>query len=155
MTEPVPQAGWIARTFTRARVMGVHIARIPFGDKSFELPFVLSRVQLTALAMGGFCAMIAFAIGTKLGIAAWLTWPVVLLTLAIMVALGFSSAPDRGAGLAAEGYARMLWTRVPFVSSVSSSRSRAESREVKRTDHITLRMALHEPPSFTQKRSRH
>ena len=133
----------------------MHIARIPFGDKSFELPFVLSRVQLTTLAMGGFCALIAFAIGTKLGIAAWLMWPVVLLTLAILVALGFSSAPDRGAGLAAEGYTRMLWTRLPFVSSISSSRSRSESRNAKRTDHITMAMRLHEPPSFTQKRSRH
>lgn len=155
MTEPVSQPGWIARTFTRARVMGGHIARIPFGDKSFELPFVLSRVQLTTLATGGFAAMIAFAIGSQLGIAAWLTWPVVLVTLAIMVALGFSSAPDRGAGLAAEGYARMLWARLPFVSSISSSRPRSASRGIKRTDHITVRMALHEPPSFTQKRSRH
>ncbi|ART74378.1 hypothetical protein BTO20_37810 (plasmid) [Mycobacterium dioxanotrophicus] len=155
MTEPVSQPGWIARTFTRARVLGVHLARIPFGDKSFDLPIVLSRVQLTVLGIGVFCGIVAFAVGSKLGIAAWLTWPVAVVTLAVMVALGFSSAPDRGAGLAAEGYARMLWVRLPFVSSISSSRPRSASRNIQRTQRIRMSMQLHEPPVFTQKRSRH
>lgn len=154
MTEPVSQPGWIARTFTRARVLGVHIARIPFGDKSFDLPVVLSRVQLSALLIGGLCAMLAFAVGSKLGVAGWTTWPVVVVTLVVVVALSFSSAPDRGAGLALEGYARILWARMPLVSSVSSSRPRAANRTHKRREQIRMQMRLHESPEIGRRRGR-
>jgi hypothetical protein len=143
MTEPVSQSGWIARTFTRARVLGVHLARIPFGDKSFDLPVVFSRTQLTAAAVGGFTALIAFAIGSKLGIAAWTTWPVVIATFAVVIGLGFSSAPDRGAGLMLEGYTRMAWAALPFTSSVSSSRRRPKRQ--RGPQRIQVRMQMHPP----------
>ncbi|PQM49152.1 hypothetical protein C1Y40_00614 [Mycobacterium talmoniae] len=142
MTEPLPHPGWIARTFTRARVMATHLARIPLGDKSFELPFVFSRVQLAAVLTGAVAALVAFGVGSLFGIAAWTTWPVLILTLAATVALGFSSAPDRGVAIALEGYARMVWVALPFTSSITSSRRRSARP---RPERITVAMRLHPP----------
>lgn len=133
------QPGWVARTFTRARVVGVYVARIPFGDKSFELPIVLSRVQLGALGIGTAAAVVAYVIGSSLGIAAWLVWPVLIIMAGAVVALGYSSAPDRGVMLTLEGYARMVWAGLPLTRSEASS---CTSGSVK---IAPLRMTLHPP----------
>ncbi|MBU8817559.1 hypothetical protein KL864_16785 [Mycolicibacterium goodii] len=102
----------------------------------------MTRTQLSALVTGGVLAMVAYGLGAVLGIAAWTTWPVVIVTLLMVFALGLSSAPDRGAGLMLEGYLRMLWASLPFTSSVSSSRRRpGRSRE-----RIVVRMQLHAAP---------
>lgn len=133
------QPGWIARTFTRARVVGVHVARIPFGDKSFELPIVLSRVQLGALGIGTGAAVLAYVIGLPFGVSGWLMWPVLIIMAAAVVALGYSSAPDRGVMLTLEGYARMVWAGLPLTRSESSSCTASSARTAQ------LRMTLHPP----------
>lgn len=133
------QPGWVARTFTRARVVGVHVARIPFGDKSFELPIVLSRVQLAALGIGTVAAVLAYMIGSSFGVAGWLVWPVLIIMAAAVVALGYSSAPDRGVMLTLEGYARMVWAGLPLTRSESSSCTAGSVKTAQ------LRMTLHPP----------
>lgn len=143
MSDPGQQSNWVARTFTRARVMGVHLARIPFGDKSLELPVVLNRTQLLAAAIGTLVALPAFGIGSVIGHPGWTTWPVVALTVLAVVALGFSSAPDRGAGLFVEGYARLAWSRLVRSSAVSSSRSRPPRRGGQQSYAVT--MTMHAP----------
>lgn len=149
MTEPFDQPGWLARTFTRARVLSVHMARIPFGDKTFDLPVVLNRTQLSVAAIGALLAMLAFGVGSVFGVAAWTTWPVVILTLVAVVGLGLSSAPDRGAMLYLEGYARTPWAALPFTSTVSSSRRRPPRR---RAGRYRVDMVLHPPVDVARAR---
>ncbi len=144
MTEPSPQTGWVARTFTRARVMGVHLARIPFGDKSVELPVVLNRTQLLAATIGVLVALPAFGIGSMIGHPGWTTWPVAIATVVAVVGLGFTSAPDRGAGLFLEGYLRLAWSKIYRGSAATSSRPKASGRSDKESYAVT--MTMHAPP---------
>lgn len=151
MSAPSPQSSWVARTFTRARVMGVHMARIPFGDKSFELPVVLNRTQLLAATIGLLAALPAFGIGSIIGHPGWTTWPIAILTLVVVVGLGFTSAPDRGAGLFLEGYLRLAWSRVHRGSAATSSRTKAAARTDKESYAMTITM--HPPPRAGSGRS--
>lgn len=151
MTEPSPQTSWVARTFTRARVMGVHLARIPFGDKSVELPVVLNRTQLLAASIGVLVALPAFGIGSIIGHPGWTTWPVAIVTLVAVVGLGFTSAPDRGAGLFLEGYLRLAWSRIHRGSAATSSRPKAAGGSQKESYAVT--MTMHPAPRPGSERS--
>lgn len=141
-----PAGGWVARSFTRARVVGTYLARIPLGDKSFDLPAVLNRAQLLAAAGGGLVALLAWAVGSTLGIAAWLTWPVVIVTTVIVVAIKFAPVPDRGAALFVGGYSRMIFSALPFASTHECSRPHQGRRD--RTTSASMRMQFHPAPTI-------
>ncbi len=146
MTSPAdPTGGWVARSFTRARVVGTYLARIPLGDKSFDLPAVLNRAQLLAAAAGALVTLLAWAVGSTLGIAAWLTWPAVIITAVIVVAIKFAPVPDRGAALFVGGYSRMILSGLPFASTHESSRPRPGRRD--RTASASMRMQFHPAPT--------
>jgi hypothetical protein len=142
MTVPTdPTGGWVARSFTRARVLGTYLARIPLGDKSFDLPAVLNRAQLLAAGVGALAALAAWGVGMTLGIGGWLTWPVLVITAVIVVAIKFAPVPDRGASLFVGGYARMILSVFPSASTHESSvpRDRGQARTMNASMHMVFR----------------
>ncbi|APA78461.1 hypothetical protein BB737_16700 [Mycobacterium avium subsp. hominissuis] len=146
MTSPLdPTGGWVARSFTRARVLGTYLARIPLGDKSFDLPAVFNRAQLLAAAVGSLAALAAWAVGSMLGIASWLTWPVIVLTVVVIIAIKFAPVPERGAALFVGGYARMIFSGLPFASTHESSVPQDRRRH--RPMAASMQMVFHPAPS--------
>lgn len=139
-----PSTGWVARSFTRARVMGTYLARIPLGDKSFDLPAVLNRAQLLAAVCGAIIAVIAWGVGTILGLGAWLCWPVAAVTAVIVIAIKFAPVPDRGASLFIGGHVRMALARLPFASTHESSVARHRRRP--HTVRASMRIEFHAAP---------
>ena len=143
MTAPQEHGGsWVARTFTRARNWGGVLARIPLGDKSFDLPFVLKRTQVWALVLGAIAATLAYNAGAAFGIAAWTTWPVVVVTVIMTAWLGLSNVPDRGAAVTLEGFARAATTTLRMSAGIASSRTRPE----KDRESFAMVMRLHPAP---------
>ncbi len=140
-----PSTGWVARSFTRARVLGTYLARIPLGDKSFDLPAVFNRAQLLTAAAGAIVAVAAWGVGSTLGIGAWLTWPVVIVTVVLVIAIKFAPVPDRGASLFIGGYLRMLVSWLPFGSTRETSVRRPYGRE--ETVSASMRVRFHPAPS--------
>jgi hypothetical protein len=136
--------GPVARTFTRARVVSTVLARIPLGDKAFDLPAVLNRAQLLALAIGAFASVLAWAAGGAAGVGAALVWPVAVVTAVVVIALKFAAVPDRGASLFVGGYARMLVALAPFGSTSQSSVPRDSGRG--RPEAASVRMRFAPPP---------
>ncbi|WP_162625644.1 hypothetical protein, partial [Mycolicibacterium llatzerense] len=146
MTSPAdPTGGWVARSFTRARVLGTYLARIPLGDKSFDLPAVFNRAQLLAAGVGALMTLAAWALGSMLGIASWLTWPIVVVTVAVVIAIKFAPVPDRGSALFVGGYARMLFSALPFASTQESSVPRDRRRH--RPMPASMQMVFHAAPT--------
>lgn len=141
MTVPTDlNGGWVARSFTRARVLGTYLARVPLGDKSFDLPAVLNRAQLLAAGVGALVAVAAWGVGAALGIGGWLAWPVVVITSVIVIAIKFAPVPDRGASLFVGGYSRMLLSGLPFASTHQSSmpRDRGKGRTMLASMHVVF-----------------
>ncbi|ETZ55302.1 hypothetical protein MAHJHV58_00120 [Mycobacterium avium subsp. hominissuis] len=137
-----PGGGWVARSFTRARVLGTYLARIPLGDKSFDLPVVLNRAQLLVGAVGAIAAVAAYVIGSALGAAAAMTWPVAVATVATMVGVGFAPVPERGVTLYVGGYARMLVSALPLAAARESSiRTPRHS-----SDDASMQVTIHPAP---------
>lgn len=155
MTEPLHGPGAVARVFTRARILSIRLTRLSLGDKSIDLPFQLSRTQLTVLAIGAVIGVVAYGLGSLAGIAAFTTWPVVVLTIAALVAVGYSSVPERGGLFFLEGLARSVWSRVPLVSaSTVTSRSRAQRRSEVMACDASLRVGIHPAPGSSGGRNR-
>lgn len=146
MSAPLDDSGWIAKTFTRARVMSTRLARIPFGDKTIDLPMVFSRTQLAVAGVGAVIGVVAYAVGAVLGIAAWTTWPVVIATLVAVIGVGFSSVPARGGLFFIEGYLRALWHRLPLTRSTLSSRPADERRTRGAVVSAGMAMRFHPAP---------
>ncbi|MGD9622319.1 MAG: hypothetical protein AB7G47_20035 [Mycolicibacterium sp.] len=147
MTSPTDDSGWIAKTFTRARVMSTRLARIPFGDKSIDLPMVFTRTQLAVAGVGAVIGVLAYGVGSVLGIASWTTWPVVIVTLVAVIGVGFSSVPARGGLFFIEGYLRALWLKLPLTRSTLSSRPPDERRSMGTTVSETTVLRFHPAPS--------
>lgn len=141
-----PPGGLVARSFTRARVLATYVARVPLGDKSFDLPAVLSRAQLLVAATGAITALAAWAVGAALGITGWLVTPVLLATVVAVVAVKFSAVPDRGAALFLGGHARMLLAAAlgPLASTRQSS---TPPRRRERPTPASVRVAFHPAPA--------
>ena len=140
-----PAGGVVARSFTRARVLGTYLARVPLGDKSFDLPAVLSRAQLLVAATGVIGAALAWAVGSAWGIAAWLVTPVLVVTVVAVVAVKFSAVPDRGTAVFLGGYARMLAAAVGPLASTRQS-SAAGRRGQRRPVAASVQLVFHPAP---------
>lgn len=125
MTSP-NQGGWVARTFTRARVVSRKLTRIPFSDRTLELPFTFNRVQLWASLFGLFFVVAAWGVGSVLGAAKAFTFGAMMIVAVVLIALGRLPIPERGAGMYIEGYLRALWLTLPFASRRTSSRGRPD-----------------------------
>jgi hypothetical protein len=78
-----------------------------------------------------------------------LTWPVLVITAVIVVAIKFAPVPDRGASLFVGGYARMILSVFPSASTHESSVPR--DRGQARTMNASMRIAFHPGPT-TRKR---
>jgi hypothetical protein len=141
MTSP-EGGGWIAKSFTRARVIGMYVGRVALGDKSIDLPVVLNRTQLGALVIGLLVTAVAWVVGKVLGIAGPLAWTFAALTVAVVVMMRFVPTPERGAAFYLEGYLRAARGLLPFASTMKSSRRRPARR---RTVHVALRMRENQP----------
>lgn len=146
MSTPADESGWVAKTFTRARVLSTRLARIPFGDKSIDLPMVLTRTQLAVAGVGAVIGVLAYAVGAVLGIAAWTTWPVVIVTLVAVIGVGYSAVPARGGLFFIEGYLRALWHKLPFTSATVTSVPRDERRKRGEPESADLVVRFHPAP---------
>lgn len=142
MTSPEGEGGWIAKSFTRARVIGMYVGRVALGDKSFDLPVVLNRTQVLAGFAGLLVTGIAWVIGKVFGVAGPLAWTCAALTVAVVVVFRFVPTPERGAAFFLEGYAKAAWGLLPFTSTMKSSRRRPPRR---RTVHVAVRMRMNQP----------
>lgn len=146
----------MARVFTRARIMTTRLTRLSLGDKSIDLPFQLSRTQLSVLALGFGAGIIAYGVGSLFGVAGFTTWPVVVVTVLALVAVGYSSVPERGGLFFIEGLMRSASSRLPLVGvSGVSSRGRAQRRrEQRRRMDASMRVTLHPAPAAAGGRAR-
>lgn len=150
MTAP-NEGGWIARSFTRARVLGMYLSRLTLGDKSFELPVILNKTQLGAGFMGVLISGVFYVIGAAFGIGGQLLAVSLVLTVVAVIGLRFVPTPERGVPYFLEGYVRAAWGALPFTSNVRSSRQRPPKR---RRHHVVLRLREN-PPLAEQSPARH
>ncbi|SLE83276.1 Uncharacterised protein [Mycobacteroides abscessus subsp. massiliense] len=151
MTAPHEGGGWIARSFTRARILGMYLSRVTLGDKSFELPVILNKTQLGAAFTGALISGLFYVAGAVFGIGGQLLTVSLVLTAAAVIGLRFVPTPERGVPYFLEGYARTAWAALPFTSTMRSSRPRPPRR---RTHHVVLRMREN-PPLAEQRPARH
>lgn len=134
------QSSWVARTFTRARVVSRKLTRIPFSDQTLELPFTFNRVQLWATLFGLFFVVAAWGVGSALGAAKAFTFGAAMIVAVVIIALGRLPIPERGAGMYIEGYLRALWLALPFTNRRTSSRERPERST---REHLAFAMSFH------------